>query len=262
VAVQKAYGLAVLDDGSLPAYDPYWSNTVLLLHGDGANLSGTITDSSPSAHAMTAAVAALSTTQAKFGSASLDVATSYSSANFVTASDKLTDFQFGAGQFTVEAWVRFRAFEAAQQHVICAAGWVTGNSGWKLGWNAGQLRFTYSVDGTTFSNVTVANTPSLDTWHHVAVDRDASNTLRLYFNGAVVASGAAAATFFPSTATFYLGNDPNHNRALSGWLDDVRITKGVARYGGAFAVPLAAFPDSGAPTVAVTRRRPLVALLG
>jgi hypothetical protein len=53
-----------------------------------------------------------------------------------------------------------------------------------------------------------------------------------------------AATFFDSTRTLSIGNDGNLTRGFIGQIDEVRITKGVARYAGAFTPPTAAFPNS------------------
>jgi len=52
-----------------------------------------------------------------------------------------------------------------------------------------------------------------------------------------------AATFFDSSRPLTIGNDGNLNRGFIGQLDDVRITKGVARYAGAFTPPTGPFLD-------------------
>jgi hypothetical protein len=88
-----------------------------------------------------------------------------------------------------------------------------------------------------------ASAPTAGAWYHIAADRDASNVLRLYVNGAVVASATVAATFFNSTRVLYIGNEGGTLSLWQGQIDEVRITKGVARYGGAFTPPIAAFPN-------------------
>ncbi|TIT84704.1 MAG: LamG domain-containing protein, partial [Mesorhizobium sp.] len=71
---------------------------------------------------------------------------------------------------------------------------------------------------------------SLDSWHAIAVDKDSSGKIRLYVDGSVFASATPAdSTIFNSTGALEIG------RALAtavydGWIDELRITKGVARY--------------------------------
>lgn len=239
------------------AGDPSFANVVLLLHFDGANGSTTVPDSSLSAHTVTCNGALLSTAQQKFGTASLLIGSTFGNVDHAYVAAGLTDFRFGSGRFTVETWVRLTSFNGAAQHIACAGGWTTtGNLGWKFGWSSGNLLFTYSVDGSATFSVSAAVTPSLNTWHHIAVDRDASNATRVYFNGAVIASATVASSFFNSTDNFYIGNDGVSGRNIPGYMDDLRVTKGVARYGGAFSVPTAAFPDTGTSS----RRRPVIAI--
>ena len=82
--------------------------------------------------------------------------------------------------------------------------------------------------------------------YHLAADKDASGTIRIYVNGVPKSSNTPANSACQS-GTFELdlgalgifgGN------ALDGWLDEVRITKGIARYktDRGFTAPTAAFP--------------------
>jgi hypothetical protein len=78
----------------------------------------------------------------------------------------------------------------------------------------------------------------LDTWYHLAADRDASNILRVYVDGVVVASeDIGSFAFHDSTDGLSIGrlnSSSGFRRFLNGWLDALRLTKAVARYGGAF----------------------------
>ena len=83
--------------------DQHFASVVLLLHCDGANGSTTIIDSSSFARAVTGnAQLPLTTAQFKFGTASVDHQVNTS---FITCGDS-ADWEFGSGQFTVEAWIR------------------------------------------------------------------------------------------------------------------------------------------------------------
>jgi hypothetical protein len=221
--------------------DPYFANVVLLLHCDGTNGAATLTDNSSAHRSVTCSGNhKLTTAQFKFGTASLDCTTI--GAGAASAADS-ADWLFGAGQFTVECFVRPTLALSGVIGLVTQFG-GSSNLGWFFGFNGNTLNFFYSTTGSNTPVVTGAYTPTLSQWAHVAVDRDASNVLRIYADGVVVASSTVAVTFFDSTRTMKIGNDENASRAFTGQIDEVRITKGVARYGGAFTPPSAPFPDS------------------
>ena len=213
--------------------------TVLLCHCDGTNGSATFTDVSASAHSLTATTTTVSTTTPKFGTGCASLAASSSRLN---ASTGLTDFNFGSGQFTVEAWVYFTRTITGTQMVLSQ--WNTSQQCWAFTMNAGSLAFFYSTTGVDAPNVSAVYAPPATTWIHLAADRDASNVLRVYVNGAVLASATVSAAFFASVAPFMVGNDGTVSKGFPGNLDEIRIVKGTAMYGGAFTPPVAPFPDA------------------
>jgi hypothetical protein len=229
--------------GAGAATDPNFSSVVLLMHMDGASGSTTYTDSSPSAHTVTGAVPQ-STAAFKFGSASADFA-SVGDTQYLQTSDS-ADWAFGSGQFTIESFVRFTTAPngGTVWGVVTQFGGGS-NLGWFLGVVAGEIGFYYSTSGGDSPHVGAAWAPTTGVWYHVAVDRDSSNVLRVYVDGVVKASATVASTFFDSSRSLIIGNDENANRKLLGYMDEVRITKGVARYAGAFTPPTAAFPNAG-----------------
>lgn len=222
------------------APDPNFANVVLLCHFDGADLATTFTDSSLSNHTVTgSATARLTTAQQKFGTASLNISAGSAGASSADS----PDWTFGAGQFTVEAFVRPTASISGLSAV--AAQLAAGNASWFFGFNAGTLQFYWSNNGASFpSPLSGSYTPTLNTWVHVAVDRNAANLLRIYANGAVIASVTAADVLFNATTALSIGNDGTAGRTFVGQIDELRITKGVARYNGAYTPPAAPFPDS------------------
>ncbi|MEE8272447.1 MAG: LamG-like jellyroll fold domain-containing protein, partial [Alphaproteobacteria bacterium] len=217
---------------------PDFADVVLLSHLDGADGATLAVDQSDGNHALTFAGAAqIDIAQSRFGGASAvfdDAGTS-----FVSAADS-ADWHFGAGEFTVEAWVRFGSrssyaafiyqYDSAHSQISWLVDWTT----------ADQIRFLYSPDGTNASRVTLAApwAPAVDTWYHVAVERDAGKQLRVYVDGAVVIDTHVAASFHDSSADLRLGT------LHAGWIDEVRITKGVAQYGGAFTPSDEPHPDA------------------
>jgi hypothetical protein len=101
-----------------------------------------------------------------------------------------------------------------------------------------------SGSGGSFFGGTWSKTQNV--WTHIAADRDASNVLRIYQDGAVVASQTVTDTFYNSTSVLEVGDNsgPTASVRFPGRMDEIRITKGVARYAGAFTPPTAAFPNS------------------
>jgi len=222
----------------VPAGDPYFTSTVLLLHLDGTNGSTTIIDSSPAGRSATVAGSSLSTAQAKFGSASWAASTT-SSIRYADSAD----WHFSNGPFTVECFMRFSSAPSGVGAFVSQFGGST-NLGWFFGMNGSALSFFYSTTGTDSPVVSGTFTASTNTWYHFAADRDASNVLRVYADGAIIGSATVTATFFNSTRNCYVGNDEGSVRGYTGFIDEVRITKGVARYAGSFTPPTAAFPNS------------------
>ncbi len=221
------------------ANDPYFSSVKLLCHFDGANGQTTTVDSSGAAHAITSyASTSLSTAQAKFGTSS---SPSSGTSRWYTADS--ADWAFGSGQFTIDAFVYFSNAPGSNTCGVVTQWISNGNLGFFFGVVGGALNFYYSTNGSDNPNVGAAWTPALNTWYHIAVDRDASNVLRVYLNGAVWASATVSAALYDSSSILDIAGN-SATTGISGYVDEVRITKGVARYAGAFTPPTAAFPNS------------------
>jgi hypothetical protein len=221
--------------------DPNFANVSLLLHGDGTNGSTTIIDSSQSPKTMTAVGnAQITTAQSKFGGASI---------LFDGSGDRITtpsnsDFAFGTGDFTVEAWVQegarvqYASLLEIGNHLTTGIIFLTnggGNQNGRIGVYAAQ-------NGGQF--VGFQSSGSLNTWNHIAYVR-ASGQLTCFVNG--TGGAAASLTFnFTDTSTVTVGSRAGGSISydFSGNIDDLRITKGVARYTANFTPPTAPFPDA------------------
>ena len=207
------------------------SNVSLLLHGNGTNGSTTITDNSPSPKTVTAVGnAQISTTQSKFGGSSM---------LFDGTGDRLTTpsnnaFAFGTGDFTVEAWV-YESIRPAFPTVIEIGSHLAATGIIFLTNDGGNLAGIYS---NGFRALTA--TGSLAAWNHYAWVRS-GNSIQTFVNG--VGGGAASFTNnLTDTATIKIGGRAG-NYDLNGYINDLRITKGVARYTANFTPPTAPFPD-------------------
>lgn len=228
---------------TLTRKDASISSVVLLLGFNGVDAATSTTDESPAPHTMTFnGNAQLDTAQAKFGSASLLLD---GTGDFLTTADS-AHWDFGAGQFTVEFFVRYNSVtdvEFVSQWDLSAT-----VAGWKFGRTAASgLIFNFYDSGGTLRAISAAWTPSTGQWYHVCTDRDGGGNVRLYVDGTMIGSEVNADTFRNSTKALSIGRiDHSTPRYLNGWLDELRITKGVARYAsdGGFTVPQEAFPRS------------------
>jgi hypothetical protein len=108
---------------------------------------------------------------------------------------------------------------------------------------SGNLRVVVGNNGTLGTFRTYSWSPSTGQWYHIAVSRDGSN-LRVYIDGVQQGSTVTESNNGSSTARVGVGVNPDGLiQPLNGYIDDLRITKGVARYTANFTPPAQAFPD-------------------
>ena len=216
--------------------DVYFPKTKLLLPLDGSNGATTTSDSSNSNHTITfAGNAQISTAQSKFGGSSLYLDGSGDEIDLGSSSDWNWPTPSGAsGDFTIEFWHRRTATTNwgsffSTYNAIGSAGFVFGYSGTtnKLAWY--NSAWVYASNG---GNTTLA----VDTWYHIVAVRYGSTT-KLYLNGIEELSFTDSASY--GTAKLWLGGRGG-DTYVEGYMDDVRITKGLARYTSAFTPPTTA----------------------
>ena len=221
--------------------DPDFANVSLLLHGDGANGSTTIIDSSPSPKTVTAVGnAQISTAQSKFGGASIAFDGTGDSAETGISND----FAFGSGDFTIECWVWFNSITSTTTIMRLDSG--SGFNGILFGHSTNLGCYVTSA-GTSWdilSNQPLTGATALNTWHHVALTRS-GNTFRGFVNGSQTFSVTSSLAIYQPNPMARIGAaNPNGAAAMNGYIDDLRITKGVARYTANFTPPTAPFPDA------------------
>lgn len=221
------------------ASDNYYPNVSLLLHGDGANLSTTVTDSSITPSTLTAVGAAvISTTQFKFGTASIKLPGTI--ADYVSAPVNAA-YDFGTGDFTIEAWVYFTAHTTIQ---TILGNYLNSTTGWIFQRRSDTNLLVFGNGDTQLA--TGAFTPADATWYHLAVSRQGTN-LFLFANGVQVGATATNSASISGSTNPLLLSGINaagvFSQPFNGFLDEVRITKGVGRYTANFTPPTAAFID-------------------
>lgn len=219
------------------AGDANYASVALLLHGDGANGSTTFTDNSPSPKTFTAyGNAQISTAQSQFGGASLYFD---GTGDYIQASAS-TDFAF-PGDFTIEFWSRKSANGSGGYD--CALTTDTTNGSATNGWVvelSSTRGFALLYAGVVVFSYNVGINDS--TWNHWAICRSGT-TLRAFKAGAQVYSGTYSTSMQANGVFGVGGSSVLTGYRFNGYLDDIRITKGVARYTAAFTPHTVAHPD-------------------
>jgi len=203
--------------------DLYRSNVSLLLHGNGTNGSTTITDSSPSPKTVTAfGNAQISTAQSKFGGASiaLDGTGDYLNTSAGSINQRTEPF-------TIESW----AWISTRTNFVLLS---TTTFYWQ---EVGGIVY-FGDSGANPIQISSSELPLSD-WFHVAISFDAT-TYRIFIGG--VQKGITT-TLLSNNVLGSISIGARGSSVLTGYLDDFRITKGVARYTSNFTPPTAPFPD-------------------
>jgi hypothetical protein len=229
------------------AVDPDYSSVSLLLHMDGANGSTTFTDSSATPKTLTRfGNTQISTAQSQFGGASayFDGTGDYLTVPYTTAA-----FDWWTGDCTIECWVYASSFATWHWTDGINLPSLIGNLSvssmtdyWSFGVVSGNfIKFHYFTGSSR--QVTSTNTVTVDQWNHIAMTKSGT-TIRLFVNG--VEGASATVTGTPQSSTSVpLAIGQSNNRSITGYVDELRITKGVARYTANFTPPDAPFYPSG-----------------
>jgi hypothetical protein len=209
------------------------TNTSLLLNFTNAG----VVDATAKNVLETVGNAQISTTQSKWGGGSISFDGTSNTGLKAPAGNLFT---FGSGAFTVEFWVRFNSV-AADQAVLNVTGTTNVLTFYVL--STGSLNYYLSSNGSSYDIASGVSVGSISTgqWYRVALVRS-GNTFTPYLNttaGTTSTSSSALAT--PSSGTFlHLGMSVAGTSNFNGYIDDVRVTRGVAR--DMTVLPTAPFP--------------------
>lgn len=220
----RAYGPCMTPDAS-------YSSVSSLLYLNGNDGDTAITDEkgkvwTPYGNAQ------IDTAQSKFGGASLLLD---GTGDYITTPDH-ADWDFGSGSFTVEGWVRPASFAAVMAlfNKRATLG-LYSPFGLYLNTTTGAPGMLCSLNGTSWGvNILSSIGLSLDTWAHIAFVRNGT-TFSVYVNGASGASATVSGALMTNaTAVSFGATTTAGDLPFNGHLDCWRVTKGVARYTGAF----------------------------
>ena len=220
-------------DAVITAGDQYYNSCSLLLHCDGTNGSTTFTDNSPSPKTVTAYNgAAISTAQSKFGGAS----GLFDGTNDYLSIPNNAEFNFASGTFTVEFWVYFSSV-SGQRALVST--YQNSANGWTVQLYLGVVSVNLSGDGFDIAGTT---TISANTWYHIAVS-GTPGSYKLFLNGVQEGSTYTGGTALSSTSALTIGQIVS-SVYFNGYIDELRITNGIARYTGNFTPSTTQFLDS------------------
>lgn len=238
--IADAQMIAGVEDSSVPtAPSTNVSGTTLLCNFTNAG----IFDNTAFNNLETVGNAQIDTTTKKYGTGSLEFD---GTGDYLQLSDR-TNFDFGTGDFTIECWVYLATSPTTAPYTIIEARSFDVLNEYSVDISAtSKLDFIYSA-----SRVTSATSVSATTWVHVAVTRS-SGTIRLFIDGVLDANTASYSSGINTAAPVVIGGGRSGGTSaitgyyFNGYIDDLRITKGVARYTTTFTPPDKAFPNIGA----------------
>jgi hypothetical protein len=181
--------------------------------------------------------AQIDTTTKKFGTGSME----FDGTGDYLIGPSNVDFAFGTGDFTIEGWVYITTGSKTQVIIDFR------NTGPSL--NGLALAIDTANKPYVFVNAAILFTSSvalsLNNWTYIACVKS-SGTITLYLDGTSRGSASSATNLTNSALTIGTAIDYRNSTSdlkLVGFIDDLRITKGVARYTANFTAPTKAFQD-------------------
>ena len=227
--------------------DPYFANVVLLLHFDGDNGAQVFTDSSNRKHVP---VFVQNTGETQTSVVLFGTASGYFDGGYIWY-DPSPDWAMGSGQWTVECQVRLTPTSIGKRNIFFGqADSIGGNHCFGITkTDTDFLSCTVTTADGEFS-VTGSTKMIANQWYAVALERTDSNLI-LFMNGIIQGeipiTGAIPVEpwhFGIAIAGDYTNTDPPaYGTLLLGYMDEFRLTKGIARYTGGYTPQIAPFPD-------------------
>ena len=153
--------------------------------------------------------------------------------------DESSIFAFGTGDFTIEMWV-YNTTNSPTYAVL----WDTRDSepddSSHIVLNLGKPSWWYNGA----ARIQPATAPAINTWYHLAVTRSGTST-KMFIDGTQVGSTYSDSNDYKANDYARIGSasdNPSGLNYFNGYIDDFRITKGLARYTANFTPPEAALP--------------------
>jgi Concanavalin A-like lectin/glucanases superfamily/Fibronectin type III domain len=220
------------NDSRTGTYDPYGDYVSLLMHMDGTNNQTFFSNSDSSKY---------NREVTRYGDTKLSSERAYfgtTSAYFDGTGDYLavpnaSDMSFGTGDFTVELWVNVP--NLGRQNFIFGTN-TTGNFMLQLDSDGRMWLGRHYI----LWDAQISHGIQENTWTHIAVTRY-QGTMRFFVNGNIIGSPFTNTNTYPID-NLYIGMH-YFSTYFNGYMDDIRITNGIARYTSNFPIPTEAFPQ-------------------
>lgn len=204
----------------------------LVLHGDGTDGSTTITDSGVTGHTVTAfGNAQIDTAQSLFGGASILFD---GSGDYLSVPDH-ADWDFGTADFSIDFNARFGSVGSFPQTFFSRNGF----SEMRLQMDDANTLVLYLMGSEIASR---SFTPLINTRYHIEVSRSGTD-LRIFVNGTQLGATVTNSTNVTGTSAILIGQVAGTN-FFNGWIEEFRISKGIARHTSSFSVPTSAYSSS------------------
>lgn len=214
--------------GIVPEWsDPYWDHVVALVPFDNLKSPHDVAFVDYTGRGWYGSTQNAKRTSAfsPFGRGSMDV----SSGLYPYTRDS-SAWDLGTAPFTMEALVKWDA--VTDCGIITHWSGMGGNQAWALWYFGGNFIWRISTASNVYNDVQVPFTFVAGTTYYLAIDRNASGLVRLYVNGAVVASASQTSNHLPCNAALRIGSVGGFSLDMDGHVSWVRITKGIARWNG------------------------------
>ena len=217
-----------------------------LLHMDGADTSTTFTDESGKTWTARG-TAQIDTAQSVFGGASGLFDGNSDWIDTPDHDDWYLDDGSNANAWTFDARIRFASVDVIQGLISQHVG--VGNY-WHIKYtNSSGIGFILRESGTVTVDVSWAWSPSINTWYHVAVVKQGTTGYRCYIDGTEIGAAQTDESVMPNQAAILwigLSSDASSNmRYFNGWMDEVRVSKGIARWTANFTPQTYAYGRGG-----------------
>ncbi|NQT07427.1 MAG: VCBS repeat-containing protein, partial [Candidatus Omnitrophica bacterium] len=168
-----------------------------------------------------------------------------------------SDWDIGKGDFTIDLWARAKELSGDSANGLCSYT-SQGYDGWSIevvfSGGYSYLAFHYGVGSymTTIGGpdrVGLAPAVVIDKWYHIAVTKEGT-TFRLFINGKLIESREVSATSPPVVDNLIIGGARsldnqtwNNTYFWNGYIDEVRISKGIARWTSDFTPQVSRYSD-------------------
>jgi hypothetical protein len=205
----------------------------LLIHSDTTDGSTTFTDSAAGGNAPHSFGAPggdpdHSTDEAKFCNSALHL-----DGNDVILIDDDADWDFGTGDFTIDFWMK--TSQSVAFAILISR--YQASAPWDIFCNSGYIGVYNQAEG---SNIGATYQVNNNSWHHVAIVRY-NDTLKTFIDGQVELNVADWNPDIVGASSIGIGWDSTGNAYYNGYLDEIRISKGTARWWSNFTPPSAPY---------------------